>query len=135
VNAPPIDPRKYLERVLDTSAREFYRRLAEDGELATTRCEPCGLTAFPPRPGCPSCGEAMAWVGLPREGTLHAFTMQEAAVRFRAPEVLALAEVGGVVVPGIATAPYEKLAIGQAVRVVLRPEPETELTLLAFEPS
>jgi uncharacterized OB-fold protein len=135
VNATPLDPRKYLERVLDATAREFYRRLAEDGELATTRCEPCARTDFPPRARCAGCAAETAWVELPRDGTLHAFTTQEAAIRFRAPDVLALAEVGGVVLPGIAAGPYEELAIGQAVRVILRPEPETGLTLLAFEPS
>lgn len=131
----PINPRKYLDRELDAAGREFYRRLSEDGQLATTRCERCERTSFPPHPRCPDCGEETSWVELPREGALHAFTTQETAVRFPAPEVLALAEVGEVVLPGIAAEPYEELAIGQAVRVVLRPEPETGLTLLAFEPS
>jgi uncharacterized OB-fold protein len=49
--------------------------------------------------------------------------------------VRALAEIGEVLVPGIAEASYERLRIGQEVEVALRPEQETGLTLLAFEPT
>jgi uncharacterized OB-fold protein len=132
VNDRPA-PIKYLEREFDDVAREFYRRLAA-GELATTRCEACACTSFPPRARCPACGASQDWVELPRVGRLHAFTTQEMSLRFRAPAVLALAEVGEVVLPGIAEAPYEELSIGQEVRVEPRPEPETGLTLLAFVP-
>ena len=126
-------PIKYLEREFDEAGREFYRRLAA-GELATTRCEACERTSFPPRARCPTCGAAQTWVELPRSGRLYAFTTQEMSLRFRAPAVLALAEVGDVVLPGIAEAPYEELSIGQEVQVEPRPEPETGLTLLAFVP-
>jgi uncharacterized OB-fold protein len=114
------------------AAREFYRRLAEEKQLATTRCDRCGLTRFPPLGRCPACGGQTAWVELPREGRLYAFTTQETALRFRAPAVLALAEVGAVVVPGIAHPPYAELAIGQPVRVEPAPEPDTGLMLLEF---
>ena len=126
-------PAKYIEREFHDEAREFYRRLAA-GELATTRCPACERTSFPPRLRCPACGGDQEWVELPRVGRLHAFTTQEMSLRFRAPAVLALAEVGEVVLPGIADAPYEELSIGQEVRVEPRPEPETGLTLLAFVP-
>jgi uncharacterized OB-fold protein len=131
----PPHPAKYLHREMDEAAREFYRRLEQDGRPATTRCEPCGRTTFPPRMRCPRCGGDQTWVELPRRGRLHAFTTQEGALRFRAPAVLALAELGDVVVPGIVNAPYEALRIGQAVAVHPHPEPETGLTLLRFEPA
>jgi uncharacterized OB-fold protein len=131
---PPPSPSKYLVRDMDPAAREFYRRLGEDGSLATTRCERCERTSFPPLLRCPACGGDQQWVELPRTGRLHAFTRMETAARFRAPAVLALAELGEVVLPGIVDAPYESLAIGQEVHVELRPEPETGLTLLAFAP-
>ena len=133
-DVPAPAPRKYLDREMGELGREFYRRLAEDGELATTNCEGCAANQFPPRERCPGCGGETVWVPLPREGALHAFTTQSTALRFGAPAVLALAEVGGVMVPGIAEAPYEDLAIGQKVRVELREEPITHLTLLAFVP-
>jgi uncharacterized OB-fold protein len=124
---------KYLRREMDAAAREFYRRLG-DGQLAATRCDRCERATFPPRARCPTCGEPQGWVELPRSGRLHAFTSQESALRFAAPAVLALAEVADVVLPGIADGPYEALLIGQAVRIELRPEPDTGLTLLAFVP-
>ena len=124
-------PAKWIERELTPVAREFYRRLAER-RPATTRCEPCGRTDFPPRERCPECDAEEAWVELPLEGRLHAFTTQETAVRFGAPAVLALAEVGEVVVPGVVEAPYEALAVGDCVRVEPRDEPDTGLTLIGF---
>lgn len=129
-NPPAV---KYLEREIDDLAHEFYRRL-EQGELATTRCEGCRETSFPPRSRCPSCGGSAHWVTLPGQGRLHAFTTQERALRFTAPSVLALAEFGDAVVPGIVEERYETLSIGQPVEVDRRPEPETGLTLLRFVP-
>jgi uncharacterized OB-fold protein len=129
----PPAPDKYVRREMDGAAREFYRRLA-DGQLATTRCEGCERASFPPRESCPACGEPQSWVELPRNGRLHAFTTQESALRFAAPAVLALAELADVVVPGVAQGPYQTLRIGQEIRVELRPEPVTGLTLLAFVP-
>jgi uncharacterized OB-fold protein len=134
--APPLpSPTKHLLREMDGAAREFYRRLAEDDQLATTRCERCAHMSFPPRLRCPECGGEQIWVELPRRGRLYAFTTQETALRFRAPAVLALAELGHVVLPGVAEGPYEELDIGQLVRIELRPEPETGRILLAFDPS
>jgi len=129
---PAPASRKYVDREMGELGRQFYRRLAEDGSLATTRCESCAETHFPPRERCAECGAETTWIELPREGRLHAFTTQSTALRFGAPAVLALAEVGDVVVPGIAEAAYEDLEIGQAVRVDLRVEADTGLTLLAF---
>lgn len=127
----PPPAAKHLAREMGDVAREFYRRL-EDGQLATTRCERCGRTSFPPVARCPRCGEAPAWVELPRRGRLYAFTTQETALRFRAPAVLALAEVGEVTVPGIADGEYGEFAIGDEVLVEQTPEPETGLTVLTF---
>jgi uncharacterized OB-fold protein len=126
--------RRHLDAVMDAPAREYYRRLAA-GELATTACEGCGHAAFPPGERCPRCGGDTEWAPLPLEGRLHAFTTQETAVRFAAPTVLALAELGGAVVPGVVDAPYEELRIGQPVRAEPFPEPDTGLTLLRFVPT
>jgi uncharacterized OB-fold protein len=133
VSDGPI-PTKYLFPEMDPAAREFHRRLSEDGRLATTRCERCERTSFPPHERCPACGGAHEWVDLPLHGRLYAFTTQETALRFRAPAVLALCDLGEVVVPGIADAPHDELRIGQEVEIELRQEPETGLTLLAFRP-
>ena len=132
VDAPR--PGKHLDRTMDEAASEFYRRLA-DGDLATTRCSRCELVSFPARLRCPECGGETEWVGLPRRGTLEAFTTQEAAIRFRAPVVLALARVGEVVLPGIAQAAYDELSIGDSVELEPFAEPDTGLTLIRFRRS
>ena len=131
---PPPSPSKYLQAEMSSAGREFYRRLAEDGDLATTRCEHCQRTSFPPRPRCPDCGAEQIWVELPGEGCLYAFTTQETALRFGAPTVLALAELGPAMLPGIVRASYDELRIGQAVVVRPFPEPDTGFTLLEFLP-
>jgi uncharacterized OB-fold protein len=65
---------------------------------------------------------------------LHAFTTQETALRFAAPAVLALVELGDVVVPAIAAADYGELRIGDEVRVEVFAEPDTGLSLLRAVP-
>jgi uncharacterized protein len=121
-----IAPGKQLDRDRDAMAREFYRRL-ENGTAATTRCRACGTTRFPPRERCAQCDAETEWVDLPREGTLHAFTTQERALRFGAPAVLALVALGDAVVPGILDGPIEELAIGDEVS--LEPERVDDLGL------
>lgn len=69
------------------------------------------------------------------QGRLHAFTLQETALRFAAPAVLALAELGDAVVPGVVNAPYAELRIGQPITARPFSEPESGLTLLEFLPA
>ena len=91
-----IDPFP-LESADQTKLHEFYARLA-DGRLATTRCAGCGATAWPPRGFCPECAsDRFEWVDLPREGTVHAFSVQEAGLPagFEGPRVFAIVKVGG----------------------------------------
>ena len=124
-------PDKYVARELHPAARRFYDRLGE-GRPSTTRCARCEVTSFPPRERCPRCGDVQEWVELPEEGRLHAFTTQEGGLRFRAPAVIALADVGEVTLPGVMEGPYESLRIGQPVRVRTRPEPETGVPVIEF---
>jgi len=129
----PPGPGKYIQRELDPVALEFYRRLARD-QLATTTCTTCATTSFPPRRRCPRCDREQQWVLLPRQGSLHAFTTQETALRFSAPVVLALAELGEAILPGICESNYDQLSVGQAVRVEIRADTATGLAILAFLP-
>lgn len=85
-----------LETADHNKLHEFYARLAE-GRLSTTECGGCGRTAWPPRGFCPECGaDAVRWVDLPAEGTVHAFTVQEAGLPagFAGPRVFAIVKVG-----------------------------------------
>jgi uncharacterized OB-fold protein len=129
VDAPPAA--KYLDRDLDPLGREFYRRL-ESGELATTRCVRCERTTFPPLVRCAVCGGATEWVAIPRSGRLYAFTTQETGLRFTAPVVLALVELGEVTLPAVTHTPYGELVIGQEVTVEPFAQPDVGITLLSF---
>ncbi len=76
----------------------------EQGELYATRCNPCGLTFFPPRADCCSClGSEMEWVKINPRGRLISFTRSYfAPTGFEedVPYVLAVAEFNGTKVFG-----------------------------------
>ena len=91
-----VDPYP-LESADHNKLAEFYRRLSE-GRLSTTRCAGCGRTAWPPRGFCAECAsDVFEWVDLPAEGTVHAFTVQEAGLPagFAGPRVFAIVKVDG----------------------------------------
>lgn len=110
-----------LESADHTRLHEFYTRLGQ-GRLATTKCAGCGATAWPPRGFCPECGsDGFAWVDLPAEGTVHAFTVQDAGLPagFEGPRVFAIVRVGAHRVFSILVdADPARLAIGQKVALV-----------------
>lgn len=100
----------------DRATGEFYRRLKEH-RLSTTRCSRCRHLQFPPRPFCETCfSEEVQWEDLPRRGTLYAFTTQHRALRFAAPDVLGLVDLGevGRILTRI-DAPWENLKIAMPV--------------------
>jgi uncharacterized OB-fold protein len=108
-----------LQAPEDTRLAPFYRHLAE-GRLTTTRCEGCGREAWPPRLFCPECrDDRVAWVDLPGEGTVHAFTVQETGlpVGFDGPRVFAVVKVGGHRIFSIISgADPARLQVGDRVR-------------------
>jgi uncharacterized OB-fold protein len=109
-----------LESAEHTKLHEFYARLAE-GRLVTTRCSACGTTAWPPRGFCGECAsDAFSWVDLPREGTIHAFTVQDTGLPagFDGPRVFAIVKLDAHRVFALVTgADRGKLAAGQRVRL------------------
>ncbi len=109
-----------LESADHTKLHEFYTRLGQ-GKLATTKCAGCGTAAWPPRGFCSECGsDRYEWVDLSGEGTVHAFTVQEAGLPagFEGPRVFAIVKVDGHRVFSILvdTDPA-KLAVGRKVRL------------------
>jgi uncharacterized OB-fold protein len=108
-----------LESADHTKLHEFYARLG-NGRLSTTRCAGCGRVAWPPRGFCPECGaDRVEWTDLPPEGTLHAFTVQEAGMPagFESPRVFAVVKVDALRVFAVVVgADPARLAVGQRVR-------------------
>jgi uncharacterized protein len=124
-------PLKYVLREMGPAAREYYRRL-DEGSLSTTWCDECERPFYPPRERCPDCGGAVAWRELSGRGSIYAFTQQERGLRFIAPDVIGIVELEeGVRVFGLFEEAFDRLAIGAAVDVVLRPD-DAGLTLLVF---
>jgi len=103
-----------------TKLSEFYDRLAA-GRLATTRCDGCGRTAWPPRGFCGECAsDRFAWVDLPPDGVIHAFTAQDTGLPagFTGPRVFAIVKVDGHRIFTIVTdADPATVKIGQRVRL------------------
>lgn len=120
---------------LDPVSTRFFSLLAER-RLCTTRCRACGTLAFPPRAWCHVCtSDALDWVDLSGRGTLAAFSTQETAVRFRAPDVIGLVDLAeGVRVLSRIAAPYEDLSLGQPLAVDFF-EAEPGLVLHQFRPA
>lgn len=103
--------------ITDRAARRFFEECAAR-RLATTRCPDDGWL-YPPRLWCPRClREDLEWAELSGRGTLAAFSTQETAVRFRAPEVIGLVDLdeGARILTHVAGA-YEDLSIGIRVRL------------------
>jgi uncharacterized OB-fold protein len=114
-----IDPFP-LESADHTKLHDFYTRLGE-GRLTTTRCTACHTRAWPPRGFCGDCAsDAFEWVDLPREGEVHAYTVQEAGLPsgFEGPRVFAIVKVDGVRIFTILTnTDPATVTIGQRVRL------------------
>ena len=109
-----------LESADHTKLHEVYARLAQ-GRLATTRCAACGTRAWPPRGFCGECAsDAFEWVDLSREGSVHAFTVQDTGLPagFDGPRVFAIVKVDGLRVFATLTgADPATIRIGQRVRL------------------
>jgi uncharacterized protein len=99
---------------------EFYRHLGE-GRLVTTRCGGCGRTAWPPRGFCPECADdRFEWTELPREGTVHAFTIQDTGLPagFDPPRIFAIVKVAAHrIFTILLDADPASVALGQRVRL------------------
>jgi uncharacterized OB-fold protein len=109
-----------LETPEHTKLAEFYARLGQ-GRLSTTRCGGCLRDAWPPRAFCTHCrSDRFEWVDLSPEGTVHAFTVQEAGLPsgFEGPRVFAIVKVDGHRIFTIITgADPARVAIGARVHV------------------
>lgn len=103
--------------ITDAAARRFFAEL-QARRLATTRCPEHGFL-YPPRTWCPVCmREDLEWAELSGRGRLAAFSTQETAVRFAAPDVIGLVDLEeGVRILSAIEGRYEELSIGRPVRL------------------
>lgn len=111
-----------LEEAGQTRLAPFYEALRA-GRLTTTRCEKDGRIAWPPRVVCPHChSDRLAWVDLPRSGTLYAFSAVLAGaplgMEADVPFAVGLVDLDGVplrMFSRLIGRPWSELAIGDPV--------------------
>ncbi|ELY92090.1 hypothetical protein C483_08684 [Natrialba hulunbeirensis JCM 10989] len=103
----------------------FWEALA-DGRFVVPHCEECGEYFFPPAPSCPHCySTAVDWAGSPGRGTLYSVTRQHATAD-GFPDELVVGLVALEEEPRVLAevdAPYDELAIGDAVVIEPRAYP------------
>lgn len=109
-----------------TRISAFFDGLRE-GRFTTTKCDGCGALHWQPRVVCPEClGDKLAWVDLPTEGTLFAFTALEKGAPMGMEQdvpfcigVVELAAEGRTlrILSRLDDCTYPELAIGDKVRL------------------
>ena len=130
-----------LQTAEHTGIHEFYANL-RDGRLSTTECADCGALHYPPRIVCPEChGDDLAYVDLPDEGELFAFSTVRAGAPLgmedEVPFVAGIVDLGDVRLSARIDAEYDDLAIGDpvALKVVDIDGPaDHERVFYRFEP-
>ncbi|TMC49458.1 MAG: hypothetical protein E6J14_08125 [Chloroflexi bacterium] len=128
-----MDLLRYVDRDMEPTSREFYRRLGEERAIFGLRCRHCGKLNLPPRRHCACGSQSQQWERRTGGGRVHAFTTQAGAFRFAEPQVIGLIDLdGGGRLFGVLNAAVGELAIGIPVTLDLV---EVEGTvLLGFRP-
>lgn len=114
-----------------TRIHPFFEHL-KAGRLTTTQCRACSAVFWQPRIVCSHCNaDDMAWIDLPKEGELVAFTAVMAGAPLGmekdVPFVTGLVKLRGTNVTlsaRIDDAAYEELSIGQTVRLKVIDRPD-----------
>ena len=113
------------ERKLPASATspetEEYWAAAKEGKLLVKKCRACGKTHHYPRSLCPYCfSDKTEWTTASGNGVLYSYSVMR-----RAPVPYALAYVtlaeGTTMMTNMVDCDFDKLKIGQAVKVVFKP--------------
>lgn len=113
-----------LETERDTRLSRFFAHLRE-GRVSTTRCSKDQLLLWPPRTACPRCHtEELAWVDLPEDGRLYAFSATlvgaPLGMEDQVPFAVGLVDLEGVplrLFGRIEGRPWNELRIGGRVRL------------------
>ena len=114
------DARKIAAPVPNPETAAFWQA-AETGKLLLKRCRACGQPHWYPRARCPFCFSAdTEWQEAQGTGTIYSYSiMRRAAVPY-AIAYVTLAE-GVTMLTNIVGCDFDRLHIGQKVRVVFHP--------------
>ncbi|QQS11368.1 MAG: Zn-ribbon domain-containing OB-fold protein [Rhodospirillales bacterium] len=100
---------------------EAYWNAASEGKLLVKKCAACGKTHHYPRTLCPHCfSDRTEWTTASGKGVIYSYSVMR-----RAPVPYALAYVtlaeGTTMMTNIVDCDFDKLKIGQSVKVVFKP--------------
>ena len=100
---------------------ETFWNAAKQGKFLVKKCTACGKAHWYPRAICPHCfSDATEWVEASGNGTIYSVSGMQ-----RAPEIYAIAYVtldeGTTMMTNIVDCDYQKLVIGQKVKVTFKP--------------
>lgn len=126
-----MSERKYPAPNINPETRPFWEATRR-GELLVGRCRACGQAHWYPRRICPHCGKTdVDWVPARGEGTIYSFSIMRRAEVPYAIAYVTLDE-GVTMLTNLVDCDFEKLAIGQRVRLAWRDAgPEARLPVFA----
>lgn len=107
---------------------------AREGRLLLGRCTACGELHYYPRAVCPFCAsERTDWVEAKGRGRIYSFSVMR---RVASPYAIAYVtlEEGVTMLTNLVDCDFERLRIGDAVRVVFKPA-EGGQTIPMFTPA
>jgi len=100
---------------------EAYWKAASEGKLLVKHCTACGQSHHYPRALCPFCfSDKTEWKECSGKGTLYSYSVMRRAPVPYAIAYVTLAE-GPTMLTNMADCDFDKLKLGQAVKVVFKP--------------
>lgn len=98
-----------------------YWQAASEGRLDVRKCGACGKLHHYPRAVCPFCfADATEWQTASGRGTIYSYSVMRRAEVPYAIAYVTLAE-GVTMLTNIVDCDFDRLAVGQAVRLVFKP--------------
>lgn len=114
-------PQRKIPAPTPSPETEAFWNAAQEGKLLLRKCLACGEVHYYPRTICPFCfSDRTEWRPASGRGTLYSFSIMR-----RAPEPYCIAyvtlEEGPTMMTNIVGCDFDKLHIGQKLRVVFVP--------------
>ena len=102
-------------------AKAYWDALSE-GRFQITECKACGNRFHYPRPFCPSCmSRDVALIPVTGNGTIYSFTLVRQKGAISSAPVFVTLDEGPTILSALVDCDYDKLAIGQRVKMKLVP--------------
>lgn len=109
-----------ITNVPPTPETEHFWEAARNGKLLLKRCTGCGKVHYYPRALCPYCFGDTEWMEASGEGTIYSYTVMRRVPTPYCFAYVTLAE-GVTMVTNIVDCDFDRLRIGDAVRLVFKP--------------